>query len=97
MNRSARIFLAIALCVMLAGALVACSPATTPGTTTGNTTGTPAPAPVPVPNQIRIGTLPTEDSLPLWVAEREHGAQRYGQEGADGTVHGTVLSRGGLQ
>jgi NitT/TauT family transport system substrate-binding protein len=70
-NRSARTLLVIALCAMLAGALVACSPATTPGTTTGNTTGTPAPAPVPVPNQIRIGTLPTEDSLPLWVAERD--------------------------
>jgi NitT/TauT family transport system substrate-binding protein len=61
-NRSVRTFLVVALCVMLAGALVACSPTTT---TPGTTTTTPA------ATVIRIGTLPTEDSLPLWVAQRD--------------------------
>jgi NitT/TauT family transport system substrate-binding protein len=66
-NRFVRTFLAIALCVMLAGALAACSttPTTTPTTTTSST---PAPA---TATTIRIGTLPTEDSLPLWVAQQD--------------------------
>lgn len=59
-NRSIRTILAVVLCAMLAMGLVACTPpASTPGT------GTPALTP------IRIGTLPTEDSLPLFVAERD--------------------------
>jgi NitT/TauT family transport system substrate-binding protein len=62
-----RTLLAILTCVVLAGGLVACSSSsstTTPATTTA-TTGTTTLA------KIRIGTLPTEDSLPLWVAERD--------------------------
>jgi len=66
-NRSVRTLLAIALCAMLALSLVACTgPATTPVTSGG--TGAPVPASGPV---VRIGTLPTEDSLPLWVAQRD--------------------------
>jgi NitT/TauT family transport system substrate-binding protein len=61
-NRSIRTLMAVAPCLMLAFGLVACAPAApTPGTTPS----TPASA------VIRIGTLPTEDSLPLWVAERD--------------------------
>jgi NitT/TauT family transport system substrate-binding protein len=63
-NRSVRTFVAIALIALLAGGLVACGPtSTTPGSTTTGTT--------PAKPVIRIGTLPTEDSLPLWVAQRD--------------------------
>ena len=60
MNRSVRTMLAIALCLLLALGMVACTAPTTPA---GPAASTPA--------AIRIGTLPTEDSLPLWVAERD--------------------------
>lgn len=61
MNRAVRSLLAAVLCIALVAGLTACSqPAATPST--------PAPA---TPVKIRIGTLPTEDSLPLWVAERD--------------------------
>lgn len=60
MSRTVRSLLAAVLCVVMAAGLAGCSkPAATPGT----------PA-KPSPVKIRIGTLPTEDSLPLWVAER---------------------------
>lgn len=54
-----------ALAVMLLG-VVACSPAapTSSAPAGNNTPATSTPAP------IRIGVLPTEDSLPLWVAEQ---------------------------
>lgn len=59
MNRCTRTLLATVLCLVLALSLVACSaPA---GPATGTNTGT----------AVRIGVLPTEDSLPLWVAERD--------------------------
>jgi NitT/TauT family transport system substrate-binding protein len=59
-NRTVRTLLAVMLCLALAVSVTACSQpaASTPGTTTA-------------PVKIRIGTLPTEDSLPLWVAERD--------------------------
>ena len=59
-NRTVRTLLAVMLCIALAVSVTACSQpaATTPGSTTA-------------PVKIRIGTLPTEDSLPLWVAERD--------------------------
>ncbi len=64
-NRNVRTVLAIALCALMAVGLVACTPATpaanTPGTPQTGSTGT----------AVRIGVLPTEDSLPLWVAERD--------------------------
>jgi NitT/TauT family transport system substrate-binding protein len=48
---------------MLVGGLVACGPAsTTPNTTTTTPSAGLA--------KVRIGVLPTEDSLPLWVAEQ---------------------------
>jgi NitT/TauT family transport system substrate-binding protein len=76
-NRSVRTLPAIALCAMLALSLAACTPpATTPGTTGGP--GTTSANPV-----IRIGTLPTEDSLPLWVAERDG---LFGKAGIDVTI-----------
>jgi NitT/TauT family transport system substrate-binding protein len=59
-NRYVRIALATALCVLLALSLAACSAPATPAGPAGTTSAT-----------IRIGTLPTEDSLPLWVAERD--------------------------
>ena len=63
-NRSVRTLLATALCLVLALSLAACAaPATPAGPAAGPTT--------PAPVVIRIGTLPTEDSLPLWVAERD--------------------------
>ncbi len=52
-----------ALCMMVALSVAACAPA---ASTPAGTTGTAA-----TPAAIRIGTLPTEDSLPLWVAERD--------------------------
>lgn len=58
---------ALALVVVLAaGAAVGCTSATT--TPTAVTTP-PAPKPA-APLPVRIGTLPTEDTLPLWVAEQ---------------------------
>jgi len=60
-NRSVRTFMAAALSLMLAFGLVACAPAAE----------TPATPSTPASAAIRIGTLPTEDSLPLWVAERD--------------------------
>lgn len=63
-SRTVRTTLVTALCALVALSVAACSApvASTPGGGTGT-----APAPV----AIRIGTLPTEDSLPLWVAERD--------------------------
>jgi NitT/TauT family transport system substrate-binding protein len=61
-NRSARTLFATALCLLLALSLAACS-----APAASNSGGGTTPAPV----TIRIGTLPTEDSLPLWVAERD--------------------------
>lgn len=68
MNRSVRTLFATALCLVLALSLAACS---APATPTGPAAGPAAPAPAPALSTIRIGTLPTEDSLPLWVAERD--------------------------
>jgi NitT/TauT family transport system substrate-binding protein len=77
-NRTVRIMLAAMLCIALVAGLAACSPtSTTPGTpgSTG-TTGTPStPA---AGTKIRIGTLPVEDALPLWVAERDSLFQKAG-------------------
>jgi NitT/TauT family transport system substrate-binding protein len=52
------------LCLLLALSVAACS---APAASAPGSGSTSAPAPV----AIRIGTLPTEDSLPLWVAERD--------------------------
>ncbi len=60
MNRAVRSALATVLCAVLTVSVTACSQSAGPGTSS-----TTAPA------KIRIGTLPTEDSLPLWVAERD--------------------------
>jgi len=60
-NRTARTLLAAMLSIALVAGLAGCSkPAASIGTN----------APV-APAKVRIGTLPTEDSLPLWVAERD--------------------------
>lgn len=64
-SRSVRTTLVTVLCLLLALSLVACS---TPAAPSGSGTGTTS---APTPTAIRIGTLPTEDSLPLWVAERD--------------------------
>lgn len=61
-KRSIRTVLAIAMCVALVGSLSACAPASSTSKSTGAKTVAPA--------KIRIGTLPTEDVLPLWVAEK---------------------------
>jgi NitT/TauT family transport system substrate-binding protein len=58
-NRTVRTLLAAMLGVALVAALAGCSQP-------GGQTGTSA-----APAKVRIGTLPTEDSLPLWVAERD--------------------------
>lgn len=63
MKRSIRTVLAAAMCVALVGSLSACAPASS----TSKSAGTKAVAPA----KIRIGTLPTEDVLPLWVAEKD--------------------------
>ena len=63
-NRTARTLLAVMLCIALAVGMTACSQPSQPSGSTGTGTGT-------APVKIRIGTLPTEDSLPLWVAERD--------------------------
>ncbi|HEY5549191.1 MAG TPA: ABC transporter substrate-binding protein [Coriobacteriia bacterium] len=61
MNRTVRTAIAALVCVALAAGLAACSqPAATPTTPAAS-----------APVKIRIGVLPTEDSLPLWVAERD--------------------------
>ncbi len=60
MNRTARKMVVTALCLILALSMAACT-APTPAANTGS----------PAPAAIRIGALPTEDSLPLWVAERD--------------------------
>ena len=66
-------FALLALCVLLATALVVggCgtkSETSSTGTTTGeSSTGGSTSV---KPSAVRIGTLPTEDSLPLWVAEK---------------------------
>lgn len=61
MDRTVRTLLAVMLSIALVAGLAGCSkPAASTGTT----------APV-APAKVRIGTLPTEDSLPLWVAERD--------------------------
>jgi NitT/TauT family transport system substrate-binding protein len=64
-NRNARVLLTALLAIGLAGALGACSPQAPVSTTKTPATTAVAPAP------IRIGVLPTEDSLPLWVAEQQ--------------------------
>jgi NitT/TauT family transport system substrate-binding protein len=59
--RSFRTLMALTVIAMLAAAsLAACAPPASPGTSS-----TPSPA------KVRIGTLTTEDALPLWVAERD--------------------------
>lgn len=60
-TRALRTSLAVALCALLVLALAACS--TPASTTQGGAEVKPA--------KVRIGTLPTEDSLPLWVAEKQ--------------------------
>jgi len=59
----ARTAIAAALAATLL--LTGCATAEKPAASGGTATETPAAEPVPV----KIGTLPTEDSLPLWVAE----------------------------
>ncbi len=51
--------------LLLVGVVAGCAKKAEPADTTGETTITPEPEP------IRIGTLPTEDALPLWVAEEQ--------------------------
>jgi NitT/TauT family transport system substrate-binding protein len=63
-NRSVRTLLTILASAMLLTGLVACAPS---APTSSTTTATPA---ATAGTKIRIGTLPTEDSLPLWVAEK---------------------------
>lgn len=58
-----RLFALMLAMLLLVGAVAGCAKKTEPAETTGETTITPTPEP------IRIGTLPTEDALPLWVAE----------------------------
>ncbi|MDO8962915.1 MAG: MetQ/NlpA family ABC transporter substrate-binding protein [Coriobacteriia bacterium] len=71
MNRSARILLSLSLTLALFAGLVGC---TTPS-------GAPAESPSStVPAKLRIGTLPTEDTLPLWVAERDDLFKKAGIE-----------------
>lgn len=66
MKRFVRTLLAAFISVAVLGGLVACSPSQS--STAPSTTTTPA---ATAPAKIRIGTLPTEDVLPLWVAERD--------------------------
>lgn len=63
-NRTIKTLLAVVLCVALAAGVTACSQ---PSALSGSTSTPAAVAPV----KIRIGTLPVEDALPLWVAERD--------------------------
>jgi NitT/TauT family transport system substrate-binding protein len=64
MTRSTRTLAAVLAALMIAAlALTGCSQAGT---------GTDAPHQgTPLPMTVRIGTLPTEDSLPLWVAQKQ--------------------------
>ena len=41
------------------------------------------PSPPVAPAKIRIGTLPTEDALPLWVAEQDGLFEKAGLDGRD--------------
>ena len=64
MTRSIRTLAAVLAALMIAAvALGGCSQVAGPGTDAPHQ-GT------PLPLSVRIGTLPTEDSLPLWVAEK---------------------------
>jgi NitT/TauT family transport system substrate-binding protein len=65
MIRSSRT-LAVVLAALMLAAVVLSGCSTPPST--GTSSATPAPA---KPMAVRIGTLPTEDSLPLWVAEKQ--------------------------
>lgn len=64
MKRMVRTLLAALACVVVATSIAACAPAsTTPSSTPTNQPVAPA--------KVRIGVLPTEDSVPLWIAERD--------------------------
>jgi NitT/TauT family transport system substrate-binding protein len=67
MTRTSRVLAALLAALMLSAvALAGCSGAAT----TGGTGGSSQPS-ATAPIAVRIGTLPTEDSLPLWVAEQK--------------------------
>jgi len=59
-----RLFALLLVIALAAGALVGCAKKDEPAVSDGTSISA-----TPVP--IRIGTLPTEDSLPLWVAEQQ--------------------------
>lgn len=72
MTRTVRFATALALACALVVSLTACAgptakPASDPGASTA-------------PAKIRLGVLPTEDSLPLWVAERDGLFKKAGLE-----------------
>jgi NitT/TauT family transport system substrate-binding protein len=73
-SRTVRTLLAVMLCIALAVGVTACSQPSQPSGSTGASAA---------PVTIRIGTLPTEDSLPLWVAERDG---LFAKAGIDVTV-----------
>jgi NitT/TauT family transport system substrate-binding protein len=72
MSRTVRIrtFALLALVALVASALVIAGCTSTQTSSTGNTTGTAGSA-AAKPAAVRIGVLPTEDSLPLWVAQQK--------------------------
>jgi NitT/TauT family transport system substrate-binding protein len=61
-----RVTALVVTATLAAGLVAACTPKATT-TPAAQTTPTPAPKPL-APANLRIGTLPTEDTLPLWVA-----------------------------
>lgn len=68
MMRGTRVIVCLLSIASLALALAfGCTPAAPPSQ---STSGSSAPAKTPKATAVRIGTLPTEDSLPLWVAEK---------------------------
>jgi NitT/TauT family transport system substrate-binding protein len=67
-SRTTRTLLAACLAIVMAGGLAACAPAKS---TTTPSTPSPSPSTTATPAKVRIGVLPTEDTLPLWVAEKQ--------------------------
>ncbi len=66
MPRTIRTALAVCIALVMVLGVSACAPSTT------SSSAPPAPPSTSVtPAKVRIGTLPTEDSLPLWVAQQE--------------------------
>jgi NitT/TauT family transport system substrate-binding protein len=70
--RSTRLTAAVVAVLLLALVATACTPQppAKPAESTATTEATTAPQPV-APALLRIGNLPTEDLLPLWVAEKD--------------------------